>query len=454
MQRARTTLPFTLLAVIALCGVTVDAASLEISPGDDLESAINQLEPGEELVLRGGIYTETDRLAATVVGTAAEPAVIRAKAGEVPVITFIDDSQNVINIEDSEHLILSGLEITGGSSGIRITRSKFITVRDCHIHGTGDTAISANTSGSNYEGLRLLRNHIHHTNNTGEAMYLGCNYDNCRIFDSLIEGNYIHHTDGSSVVQGDGIEIKEGSYNNIVRDNVIHDTNYPCIITYSTVGNGGPNIVERNVMWKCGDNGIQAAADTVIRNNIVLSSVGPNIRSHTHQNGVPQNLEIVHNTLLNPTGDGVYVSQIAGTVVVANNAVFTPQGWAIRVSGDLAMVEVSGNAGDGDVSGISGGFDDSGDASTDLVATDLGGEPPEDVFPVPGSILIGNADPEFLVGNDFSGRHRYDRADIGAYRFSITGNPDWTIAPEFKPPAEAWIFDDDFESGDITLWSP
>lgn len=37
---------------------------------------------------------------------------------------------------------------------------------------------------------------------------------------------------------------------------------------------GGPNVIERNVMWGCGDHGIQSAADVIIRNNIVLGSAG------------------------------------------------------------------------------------------------------------------------------------------------------------------------------------
>ena len=80
-------------------------------------------------------------------------------------------------------------------------------------------------------------------------MYLGCNNNGCRVANSLIEGNYIHHTNGPTVEQGDGIELKEGSYGNIIRDNVIHDTNYPGIITYSTVGNGPPNVIEGNLIW-------------------------------------------------------------------------------------------------------------------------------------------------------------------------------------------------------------
>ncbi|MCP4898987.1 MAG: hypothetical protein GY906_18615 [bacterium] len=447
--------PVALLCVgLLLTAGWVRAASMEIGPADDLESAINQLDPGEELVLQGGTYVETDRLSVTVFGTVVDPITIRAKDGETPVITYINDSQNVMNIENSQYLVLHGVEITGGSAGIRITNSNFITISDCHLHDTGDVAISANTPGSSYQGLQLLRNHIHDTNVTGEGMYLGCNSDACRIFDSLIEGNYIHHTNGPTVVQGDGIEIKEGSYNNIVRDNVIHDTHYPCLLTGSTVGNGAPNLLERNVMWNCGDNGIQAAADAVIRNNIVLSSVGPNIRSHPHQNGVPENLEIVHNTLLNPSGDGIYISSISGSVVIANNAVFSPQGWAIRVSGDLAQLVVTGNVGDGGVSGVTSGFDDSGDVSVDLVLADLSGAPPEDVFPAPGSLLVGNANPLYLVQDDFNGRLRYELADVGAYRYSPSGNPGWTIAAEPKPVPEPSIFEDGFESGDTSAWAP
>ena len=50
--------------------------------------------------------------------------------------------------------------------------SDFITIEECEIHDTGDVAISANAGGT-YEGLRILRNHIHHTNGTGEGLYLG-----------------------------------------------------------------------------------------------------------------------------------------------------------------------------------------------------------------------------------------------------------------------------------------
>jgi len=312
-------------------------------------------------------------------------------------------------------------------------------------------ALSANVPGSSYEGLVLRRNHIHDTDHTGEGMYLGCNYDDCRMFDSLIEGNYIHHTNGPSVSQGDGIEIKEGSFNNVVRDNVIHDTNYPCILTYSTVGNGRANVIERNLLWGCGDHAIQSAADAVIRNNIILGAAQDGIRNQPHQSGVPSNLVITHNTVLAPANSAVRSNSIAGSVVIANNALFVQNGDAIRVSGTTSQLTVVSNAGSGGLTGVSTGFDASGDIGLDLVAASYSGQLPQDVFVTAGSLLVGAASPTYLALDDFNGLLRQGTADIGAYRWHPGGNPGWTLAEEFKELL--LIFLEGFESGNLSNWS-
>jgi len=439
------------LIVATTLALPARATTTEIGPGDNLQAAVNSLQPGDDLILQGGTYTLPSRFSLQLTATAASPILIRAKMGQTPIIVYPNTSQNVINVESSAHVTLRGLEVTGGSHGIRISDSDFITVEDCHIHHTNDVALSANVPGSSYEGLVLRRNHIHDTDHTGEGMYLGCNYDDCRMFDSLIEGNYIHHTNGPTVSQGDGIEIKEGSYNNIVRDNVIHDTNYPCILTYSTVGNGGPNIIERNLLWGCGDHAIQSAADAEIRNNIILGAAQDGIRNQPHQSGVPSNLVITHNTVLAPANSAVRSSNIAGSVVIANNALFAQNGDAIRVSGETSQVTVEGNAGSGGMTGMSTGFDDSGNITLDLAAAVYSGILPQDVFPTAGSLLVGTANPAYLAPDDFNGLPRSGALDIGAYRWAAGGNPGWTLAADFKVLAS--IFLDDFESGDLSNWS-
>ncbi|MEQ9320191.1 MAG: right-handed parallel beta-helix repeat-containing protein, partial [Polyangiaceae bacterium] len=408
------------------------AATIEIGPADDLPGTIASLAPGDVLVLQGGTYNINQLFTISLVATEAMPIVIVAKDGEVPIITRPDANQNVINIEDSEYLELRGLEVMGGSHGIRIRESSFITVEGCHIHDTADVAISANFGGSVYEGLRILRNHIHDTNGTGEGMYLGCNNAGCEMFNSLIEGNYIHDLD-TNVSQGDGIEIKEGSHDNVVRDNVIHDTNYPCIITYSAAGNGGPNIIERNVLWGCGDHAIQSAADSVIRNNIILGANADGIRGQLHQSGQPSNMVIVHNTIVVPNNDALRLNDINGSVVIANNALFTDGANALRIGGpDLSGVTVAGNAVYGGTQGISGGTFDVADLVTAFVDASFSGSVPNDVFPAVGSPLTAAGDAAHVPTDDFNGTPRNGEADVGAYAYDPNGNPGWTLAPEPK----------------------
>ncbi len=403
------------------------AFAVDIAPGGDLRAAIAALRPGEELVLAGGTYTVSSAFRVTVTGTEAQPIVMRARTGERALITQTNSNQNIIEISASRYFVVRGIEFTGGSHGIRLMDSDFITVEDCEIHNTGDVALSAN-SGGTYEGLKILRNHIHHTNVTGEGMYLGCNEDACRVANSLIANNYIHHTNGPTVEQGDGIELKEGSYGNVIRDNVIHDTNYPGIITYSTSGNGPANVIEGNLIWNVNDNAIQSAADAIIRNNILLD--GP-IALQNHQGGSPTNMQVVNNTIVTQ-GDGIVVRDVVGPVLIANNAVYSQSATAIRlVSGNLAQVTVAGNVGHGGLEGRSSGFVEGGGIAADFVSARYG-PPPLDLFPKAGSALIGAAAAQYVPAIDFNSATRAGSTDVGAYRYSASGNPGWSLAAGFK----------------------
>jgi len=406
--------------------LVASAASTEIGPGADISAAIAALGPGDELVLRGGIYALNTRFAVTAVGTSAQPIVIRGKAGETALIDMATPNQNVVEVQGSRYLILRNLHFHGGSHGIRLMESNFVTIEDSEVYETGDVGISAN-SGGTYEGLIIRRNNIHHTHGTGEGMYLGCNTNACRVINSVIESNHVHHTNGADVEQGDGIELKEGSAGNTIRNNVVHDTNYPGILTYSTVGNGPPNIIEGNVIWRSNDFAIQSAADSIIRNNIVLGTIG----LQPHQSGSPANQEVVHNTVVSD-GNGIEVRGVTGSVIIANNAVYSETGTAIRlISGNLSLVTLAGNVGVGSISGASSGYANGHGIAADFVAANYNGAPPIDVFPKTGSALIGAAAAQYVTAFDFNGNPR-DTADVGAYNFRAGGNPGWMIVADFK----------------------
>lgn len=424
-----------LAVAVLMVGFSAHAVVVEIRPGDDVRAAVASLRPGDELVLSGGTYTFNSRFAVTAVGTPSQPIVIRGKTSEHVIIEMNTTNQNVMEVVGSAHLVLRNLRITRGSHGIRLMDSNHVTIEDCEIYETGDVAISAN-SGGTFEGLVIRRNHIHHTNGTGEGMYLGCNNDACRVLNSVIEWNYIHHTNRSTVEQGDGIEIKEGSAGNIVRHNVIHDTNYPGIITYSTRGNGGPNIIEGNAIWNTNDYAIQSAADAVIRNNIVLGSP---IALQAHQAGSPSNHVIVHNTVI-VDGSGIDVRNVSGPVVIANNAVYSRSSNAIRlISGNLALVTVAGNVGAGGLSGGSSGFIAGRGIAADFASGNYNGAPPADFFPSAASALVGAGQASYVTEYDFNGTARGGVADAGAYKFAAGGNSGWLLNAGFKTGTGAII---------------
>jgi hypothetical protein len=314
---------FFAFCAIASCGPLL-AATTEIGPGDDFRTAMQNLHAGDTLLLDGGTYSLTSYFELDLAGSSNLPIVIKAAAGRHPIVNYVGTSQNIININNSTFLTLDGIEFTGGSRGLRFEGGSDITVQNCIVHGTDANAIAANDDGKSYARFTFFHNEIYDTGDTGEGFYLGCNGDACRIHDSLVANNYIHDLNSGRISQGDGIEIKKGSYANIVRDNVIRDTNYPGITMYDVNGNGAPNIIERNIVWNSNDSGIQITADAIVRNNIVLGAANNAFFSNNIDGGSAANLTIVNNTFLMPGGDGIRLNGVSGTVKIANNAIYAP----------------------------------------------------------------------------------------------------------------------------------
>ena len=415
----------TLAALTLVSGCTVHADEIHIYPEDSFESAVESLAPGDTLIVHEGAYTDSGRVSIGVNGTAANPVVVRAAAGEQrPLITQSPGAptQNTINIEGAEHLTITGLEITSnGGDGINMSGNpSHIVLEDLVIH---DISVGINFR-SDMHHITVRRNHIYATNDTGEGMYVGCNNAACAVSDSIIENNWIHDTFAAS--QGDGIEIKKGSHSNIIRNNVIHDTNYPCILLYGTEGNP-PNLVEGNVMWNCGDSGIQAAADALIRNNIILGSPNNGFNSQSHQGVTPANLEFVHNTVLGGSPClRINAWDNRPGLVFANNAVYCDSA-NFSVAG-LGGVTVAGNV----FEPAAGAFPSSGYVVGRSESQDFVDAVGRQVYPTSDSALLGAGDPGHATAADFNGTQRLAGADAGAYAWTGMQNPGWPIAPGFK----------------------
>ena len=358
-------LAFFLFALVAAESAVL-AESHTVGPEDDWFSWLsgNRLQSGDELVLRGGVYSDQRRLVIRCSGKPNRPIVIRGVKGESVVFRRPDDQQNTFNLDGTQHLTLRGFEITGGDTAIRIgplgqRQSSDIVLENLHIHHIGGVAVTCNHDGAVYKRMLFRRNHVHHTGGHGEAFYLGGNNASAIFSNSIVEENYIHDLRGPSVSQGDGIEIKQGSFGNHIRNNIIHGTAYPGITVYGTNGKE-QNVVEKNLIWDTGDHGIQVAADAIVRFNLIISPSGCGIFSREHQGAIPGNLRIERNAIFADQASAIRVIPpdgsshrgYSGPVQITRNQLAVANGHpAIRVTHDKQL-QLTGNYGFGDVDGI------------------------------------------------------------------------------------------------------
>lgn len=322
---------------------------------DGVAKAAGALKPGDELVLHDGIYCQTGRRLIAVSGAPGRPVVIRAAEGASPVLTRPDDPRGPQRHQGTEvdgaHLVIRGLRFHRGIRGLVFhAGAHHITLEDSEIAYTANNGLTLNNGDTDRFVIR--RNHIHHTGNLdpvigtteGEGMYIGCNRAECIASNHLIEDNLIHHTHATAGGGNDGIELKYGSYGNVVRGNVIHSIlpgrgaiRFPCIFSYGVRDRDidRPNLIEGNRLSGCGE-AIQVVADTIVRNNLVLNSETALATYYHEQVPVQRNVRIVNNTF---HGSPVVLEfglnaetweprrPAPSGIVFANNAIY---GWGFR----------------------------------------------------------------------------------------------------------------------------
>ena len=374
--------------------------------GAALVKAMGALQPGDQFEIGAGTYSVERMWDLLISGTAEAPIwIVAAKDAQV-VITRPDNKQNVLNVGQGgpvSFLCLRGLEFTSGSHGLRLGQCRDVWVDQCHIHHTSEVCLSANSADT--QRLYLTRNHIHHGGGHAEGMYLGGNNATHIMSQSVIAQNHIHDCRGD---QGDGIEVKQGSWGNLIAENHVHDTNYPCITVYGT--NGQPvNIIERNLCYRSGDSVMQVQGEAIVRNNVLIAGKNGGFRSTDHQ-GKTLNLQVIHNTIIN-TGHAFAGGSWNGRegMLLANNVLYSRDANALHFANGNAGVTSTGNVvfGDGPKDGCTKGrgLEDFRNLTWDASAHDA--TPTADA-------PLENADLKFLLETDFNNNARKGTKTSGA----------------------------------------
>ena len=158
--------------------------------------------PGAVILLHGGVYPSL-RFGQEWSGTEDCPTVIRAAEGEKPLIRP-DGSPNRrvgVRLTDVHHFTLEGVEVEGGTHGIRYESTREagdrpladVTIRDCTVHGIRGThgiCVYARNDLAPVTNLTIAGCHVYDCQcGSSESVVLNGNIDGFLIEDNLIHDN-------------------------------------------------------------------------------------------------------------------------------------------------------------------------------------------------------------------------------------------------------------------------
>jgi hypothetical protein len=431
--------------VWVLIGASAEAASVYVSPGDDLSAVTSSLLPGDVVRFSAGVY----ELDGTVywTGLGAPDASIEFAAEEgAEVILRNNGGGSVATITGSSFIWLHDLIFQGGGDveynrpgGLRIEESSDVVIENVTVRDVGDTGIRID---GNTSRLTIRHNEIMNTGE-GSGIYVGCGGAECWMQDSLIDANLIHDVGGA------GIVFTDGTQGSTIANNVIFRTGYEGLSVLSTAF-GPQNVVMGNAIWQTGDQGVYIEGSALVQNNLIFETGDEGIETN---NGYGEeslyNVQISHNTIARTGSWGASFDEWfdRDDMVFANNAITNPTGLGLYwedpsfddygyTTGTGTVPETSNYISGNVVTGYVDGFDQQ--VRVGFVVQGGGVLDFEDVDnydfrPTSNSTLRSAGDANgaaYIPAEDFDGTARNGaNPTVGAYEFGAAG---WVVQEDFK----------------------
>jgi uncharacterized protein YjdB len=210
-----------LVLVLILCSQLVNAKTIAVHSGDNLDSKIESANGGDVVILSPGTYGPInleDRNYAY-----SSPLVIKSDGTGMVTIQKTESTGNTVEFNNCSYIALEGVVIDNGLRGLYIKNSDHIIIKNNEIKNPGQEGIHI---GQNSTYIDVIGNYIHDTGLTnsqwGEGVYVGTgSYSNVTFPDNCeniwIENNEIHDCGN-----GEGINIKAEAFRVTIKDNTIY----------------------------------------------------------------------------------------------------------------------------------------------------------------------------------------------------------------------------------------
>ena len=420
------------------------AASVTVSPGDDLNALTSSLIAGDVVTFTAGTYELEGSLQWSGLGSEVSPISFVAANG-AEVILRNNGGGYVVNISDAEYIVVRDLQLEGGGkieengpSGLRVVNSANVTVENCVVRNVMGPALRVDGNGSGHE----FRNNELGPSLDSSGVVVGVNNASSWTQDSLFSQNLVHD------VAGAGFYFYPASQGNIVEHNVVFRAEGDGIAVTDTRF-GAQNVIRGNAIWQVGDDGLDISGSALVQSNVVFETGDEGIVANNIDSETLYDTQISHNTVVRTDG---WAAQLidwynAPDMVFAKNALSNATGRSLSYYDLLSNQDpedpppndTENYLANNVVTGLIEGFDPlvrpdwiiEGGGVGDFVDIDN-----FDFYPAPGSELLNAGTPNgaaYIPAEDFNGSPRNGAApDAGAYEFDAPGNPGWLIQEDFK----------------------
>ena len=259
------------------------------SPWRSLPYAFTTLVPGDELVLADGEYYNSGLTMSGLVATAERPTVIRAENPRAAKIIGVDQYGTLLKIEDSEHVLVEGLELThpgetvddDWATGIEVFESDYVIVRGNYVHDCGCNGISVRQSDYATVEDNVARGNARTNpyNCSGISVYQPRMRDELPGDHIVIRGNVTYENECRLAFEPLGFTIPTDG-NGIILDDYLHTQAFEDKPDYPPFTAG--TLIENNLSFGNGGAGVKVFKvpnvtirhNTVYHNNYVLAEYG------------------------------------------------------------------------------------------------------------------------------------------------------------------------------------
>eukprot|EP00903_Cladosiphon_okamuranus_P003589 g3587.t1 len=359
IKRGRLPGPILFGAILALLPGKSDAALYYVStaaggdgvgsfarPWGSLAVAVEHLQAGDSLYLRGGTYHERLVLKG-LKGGEKKPVLIRNFANEKVVLSGArlrvpeGGRTGLVEIRNCDHLHLRGLEVTDFRTtsakaipcGIQIEgKGKGIRVENCEVRRIEQNSPAENANGfgicvygylsTPIEDFVMKGNRIHHLR-TGQSESVVLNGN---VVDFLVRGNRVNNCNNIGIdfigYEGTAPEGFDRARDGLCTENVVHDIDSSLNPGYGGSFTGGGGDRSAAGIYVDGGTGIQ-----ITRNEVYACNFGIELASE-HSGKSTDMIEVSNNLIRNNHGPGIimggYDSKRGRTAecVISNNTIF------------------------------------------------------------------------------------------------------------------------------------